>query len=101
MFVFDPNFMAITDIFTQNPPFSLSLSFQGSSIVAAVVRTNPLATCTNTETISINISQVEIVFDNNLVEKRENTVENIYAGLNIPSGESLVLQRLGGLSGGM
>ena len=97
MFTLGPNFMAITDIFTQNPPFSLSLSFQGSSIVATVVRTNPLATCTNTETISINISQVEIVFD----KKRENTVENIYAGLNMPSGESLVLQRLGGLSGGM
>ena len=97
MFTLGPNFMAITDIFTQKPPFSLSLSFQGSSIVATVVRTNPLATCTNTETISINISQVEIVFD----KKRENTVENIYAGLNMPSGESLVLQRLGGLSGGM
>ena len=94
--------MAITDIFTQNPPFSLYWSFQGSSIVAAVVRTNPLAACTNTEKISINISQVEIVFDNNLVEKRENTVENIYAGLiNMPSRESLVLQRLGGLGGGM
>ena len=101
MIVFGPNFMVITDIFGQNPPFSLSLSFQGSSIVAAVVRTNPLATCTNTETISINISQVEIVFDKNRVEKRESTVENIYAGLNMPSGESLVLQRLGGLSGGM
>ena len=101
MFTLGPNFMAITDIFTQKPPFSLSLSFQGSSIVTAVVRTNPLATCTNTETISINISQVEIVFDKNLVEKRENTVKNIYAGLNMPSGESLVLQRLGGLSGGM
>ena len=101
MFTLGPNFMAITDIFTQNPPFSLSLSFQGSSIVATVVRTNPLATCTNTETISINISQVEIVFYKNFVEKRENTVENIYAGLNMPSGESLVLQRLGGLSGGM
>ena len=36
-----------------------------------------------------------------LLEKRENTVENIYAGLNMPSGESLVLQRLGGLSRGM
>ena len=93
--------MAITDIFTQKPPFSLSLSFQGSSIVTAVVRTNPLATCTNTETISINISQVEMVFDKNLVEKRENIVENIYAGINMLSGESLVLQRLGGLSGGM
>ena len=101
MFTLGPNFMAITDVFTHNPPFSLSLSFQGSSIVAAVVRTNPLATCTNTETISINISQVEIVFDKNLVEKRKNTVENIYAGLNMPSGESLVLQRLGGLGGGM
>ena len=101
MFNLGPNFMAITDIFTQNPPFSLSFSFQGSSIVAAVVRTNPLATCTNTETISINISQVEMVFDKNLVEKRENIVENIYAGINMLSGESLVLQRLGGLSGGM